>query len=153
MHASPPNDDWTRFAVAVFALNSMLVEAGEGIVAPLGQSSARWQVLGRAFAPTTVAHMARDIGHARQSVQRVADDLLRDGLLEYRPHPQDRHTQLAALTPRGREVLEAIYNRQLAWSRDVVARIGADQLRAAIVALTEVAESLGTASHTPGESQ
>ena len=52
-----------------------MIEAGEGIVETLGQSSARWQVLGRAFSSATVAGIAKDIGHARQSTQRVANAL------------------------------------------------------------------------------
>jgi DNA-binding MarR family transcriptional regulator len=151
MELQPPTDDWTRFAVAVFTLNSLLIRAGEVIVAPLGQSSARWQVLGRAFTHTTVPDIAREIGHARQSVQRVADDLVRDGLLEYTPHLHDRRTQLVGLTARGREVLETIYDHQLAWSRDIVAAIGASQLNTATKALTQIAETLGGGHTTEGE--
>src|SRR5271170_2441208 len=57
-----PEDAWTRFAMSVFKVNGIIIRAGEGITNPLGQSSARWQVLGRAYEPTTVAKMAQDIG-------------------------------------------------------------------------------------------
>ena len=148
MRPEPPTDDWTQFATAVFALNALLVEAGETIVAPLGQSSARWQVLGRAHHPTTVADMARDIGHARQSVQRIADVLVREGLLEFHPHDRDRRTQLVGLTPAGEQTLEAIYSRQLAWSDGVIAAIGPFQLAAATESLTSITAALGTAIST-----
>jgi DNA-binding MarR family transcriptional regulator len=141
-----PQDDWTRFATAVFALNGLLVSAGESIVAPVGQSSARWQVLGRAFNPTTVADMARDLGHARQSVQRITDDLVADGLVVYQPHDEDRRTKLASLTIQGEAVLEDIYARQLAWSRDIVAKIGAPRLKAATEALIHISRDLRAAS-------
>ncbi|THG28963.1 winged helix-turn-helix transcriptional regulator [Glaciibacter flavus] len=145
MRPDPPADDWTQFATAAFALNALLIEAGETIVAPMGQSSARWQVLGRAHHPTTVADMARDIGHARQSVQRIADVLVREGLLEFRPHDRDRRTQLVGLTPGGEQMLEAIYSRQLAWSDDVVVTIGPSRLAAATESLTSITEALRTA--------
>src|SRR5204862_6638816 len=59
----------------------------------------------RAFQPQTVAQMAAGMGHARQSVQRVADVLQREGLIAYRPHPTDRRTKLVELTPQGHKVL------------------------------------------------
>jgi DNA-binding MarR family transcriptional regulator len=108
----------------------------------MGESSARWQVLGRAFRPTTVADMARDLGHARQSVQRIADDLVADGLVKYQPHKEDRRTKLASLTVEGQAVLEAIYARQLAWSHDVVAQIGATRLNAVTQELVHMLKDL-----------
>ena len=58
--AVSPEDAWTRFAMSVFKVNGLIIRAGEGITNPIGQSSARWQVLGRAYEPTTVAKMAQD---------------------------------------------------------------------------------------------
>jgi DNA-binding MarR family transcriptional regulator len=129
----------------------LLVNVGESIVAPVGQSSARWQVVGRAFQPTTVAEMARDLGHARQSVQRITDDLVTDGLVVYLPHHQDRRTKLASLTDQGQAVLEAIYARQLAWSHDVVASIGLARLNAATEALVQISEDLHRATSVTTE--
>ena len=63
-----PEEIWTRFAMSVFRVNGILIRAGEGITRPIGQSSARWQVLGRAYRPQTVAALARDIGHARHAI-------------------------------------------------------------------------------------
>ena len=83
-------DAWTRFAMSVLKVNGLIIRAGEGITNPMGQSSARWQVLGRAHEPTTVAKMAQDIGHARQSVQRIADILAAEGLIAYENNPADR---------------------------------------------------------------
>ena len=81
-------DAWTKFAESIFRINALLIEAGETITAPLGQSSARWQVLGGlGYGSKTVAAMARDIGHARQSVQRVADALAAEGLVAFSDKP------------------------------------------------------------------
>src|SRR5580700_3592768 len=81
--------------MSVFKVNGLIIRAGEGITNPMGQSSARWQVLGRAYEPTTVAKMAQDIGHARQSVQRIADILAAEGLIAYEDNPADRRARLA----------------------------------------------------------
>lgn len=110
--AASPEDVWTRFAMSVFKVNGLIIAVGEGITNPIGQHSARWQVLGRACEPTTVAKMAQDIGHARQSVQRIADIQATEGLIAFRDNPTDRRARLVALTPAGTEVLTKIYRRQ-----------------------------------------
>ena len=99
------------------------MRVGEDITQAIGQSSARWQVLGRAYEPQTVANMARDIGHTRQSVQRVADVLAREGLVVYKDNPADRRAQLLELTPQGLEVLTAIYIRQQEWSQRIMTKL------------------------------
>jgi DNA-binding MarR family transcriptional regulator len=137
-----PEDAWSEFVLAVFDVNGLINEAGERISRPLGQSAARWHVLGRAFQPQTVAQMAAEMGHARQSVQRVADVLEREGLIVYRPHPMDRRTKLVELTPRGQEVLSEIYQRQVAWFAGIASRLSEDTLRELTTSLNEVARAL-----------
>jgi DNA-binding MarR family transcriptional regulator len=123
-----PEDAWTRFAMSVFKVNGLIIRAGEGIVNPIGQSSARWQVLGRAYEPTTVAKMAQDIGHARQSVQRIADTLAAEGLVSYEDNPADRRARFLKLTSNGEEVLATIYQRQVEWSLGIMTKLNSTQL-------------------------
>lgn len=139
--------------MSVFRLNGLLVEAGEGITGPLGETSARWQIIGRvAFESKTVAQLAREIGHARQSVQRVADQLADDGLITYRPHPNDGRTKLVEITTSGTSTLRQIYERQLAWSERVVAQLSTPQLERLVTGLDRisdvVAADLETDQHT-----
>jgi DNA-binding MarR family transcriptional regulator len=140
--AAGPDDDWSAFVMAVFDVNGMIIRAGEDIARPLGQSSARWQVLGRAFEPRTVAQMAAEVGHSRQSVQRIADGLEREGLVQYRAHPADRRTKLVQLTDEGRAVLDAIYRRQLEWSARVTASLDQGVLARATQELRTVERTL-----------
>jgi DNA-binding MarR family transcriptional regulator len=137
-----PDDVWTEFVVAVLRLNGLIMRAGEDIAGPIGQSSARWQVLARAFDAQTVAGMAQDMGHARQSVQRIADALVADGLVAYRDHPTDRRTKLVDLTPAGSRALRRIYERQLEWSQRIVTSIGAPALAHVTHALGDIGTSL-----------
>jgi DNA-binding MarR family transcriptional regulator len=139
-----PEDVWSRFALSIFKLNGLLIQAGESITQPIGQSSARWQVLGRVFEPQTVAEIAREIGHARQSVQRVADVLVEEGLIVYKPHPTDRRTKLLELTPQGQAVLSAIYQRQLEWSQQIMAKLDPVQLITIAQALEVIGQILKT---------
>lgn len=146
--AKKPDDAWSTFALSIFKLHGLIMQAGEGITRPIGQSSARWQVLGRAFEPQTVAKMARDMGHARQSVQRIADALVHEGLIVAKDHPTDRRTKLLHLTPAGLDVLTAIYNRQVEWSRQIMTQLSPEQLTMASKALQDIAQVLEADSST-----
>ena len=96
-------------------------------------------MLGRVHEPQTVANIAREIGHARQGVQRIADALVREGLIAYTDHPTDRRTKLLELTPDGLAVLTAIYTRQVEWSNRVLANLDPEQLHAIADALESIA--------------
>ena len=137
-----PNDAWSRFAVGVLKLNGLIMQAGEEISRPVGQTSARWQILGRAFEPQTVAKMARDMGHARQSVQRIADILAKEGFVAYVENPADQRARLVTLTPKGMEALTAIYMRQLAWSERIMTKLEPKQLEAAVEMLQDISKVL-----------
>jgi DNA-binding MarR family transcriptional regulator len=132
-------DAWTRFAENIFRLNGLLMQAGENITRPIGQSSARWQVLGGlGYGPKTVADIARHMGYARQSVQRVADILVTEGLVAQTEKPGDRRTFLLELTPAGQKVLGAIYERQVEWSNRITRTLSPEQLEALASALREI---------------
>ena len=78
------DDVFSDLIVMVFRLNGRLIEAGNRLVGDIGLTSAWWQVLGAlALSPTPlpVAHIARNMGLARQSVQRIADLLVEKGLV------------------------------------------------------------------------
>jgi DNA-binding MarR family transcriptional regulator len=141
-----PQDPWTQFALAVFQLNGLIIDAGERISRAGGQSSARWQVLGTVFEPRTVPDIARDLGISRQGVQRVADILETEGLLSKRPHPSDQRTTLLELTAAGREVMGAIYGRQVAWSNEILGGLNVEKLRLATTLMDEVAATLAAHS-------
>jgi DNA-binding MarR family transcriptional regulator len=136
-----PVDPLGRFSLSVFRINGLLLRSGDIVTRPLGQSSARWQVLGRAgYQPQTVAQMAREMGHARQSVQRIADVLAVEGLVAYKDNPADRRARLVELTPKGAEVLEAIYALDAEWSQQLMAKLDPQQLIEVAEALDRIAE-------------
>jgi DNA-binding MarR family transcriptional regulator len=137
--------------MSVFKVNGLIIRAGEGITSPLGQSSARWQVLGRAYEPTTVAKIAQDIGHARQSVQRIADILAAEGLVSYRDNPADRRTRLLELTPDGADVLRRIYQGQVEWSLRIMRRLDPSQLGRIANGLDGIAEVLESSLDSGGD--
>lgn len=102
----------------IFRANALLVASGDELVAPLGLTSARWQVLGTiAMAPTPqpVAHIARDMGLARQSVQRLVNELADAGLVDLRDNPHHKRAKLICLSEAGRRSSEAIHKLQRPW--------------------------------------
>lgn len=141
--AEVPDDPLSKFSLSVFAMNGLLMRSGERVTRPLGQSSARWQVLGRAgYQPQTVAQMAQDMGHARQSVQRIADVLAKEGLVAYIDNPADRRARLVELTPEGAAVLNAIYARDQEWSQTLLAKLDPEQLAEVADALDSIGQIL-----------
>jgi DNA-binding MarR family transcriptional regulator len=88
--------------VDVFRLNGLLIAVGDAMAEPSGQTTARWRVLAAiGDAPLTVAQIARAWWLTRQSVQRVADVLVKDGLAAYEANPSHRRAKLLRITPAG----------------------------------------------------
>lgn len=136
---TPAGDAFSALVVQVFRLNGLLAAAGDALAKPAGQTSARWQVLAAVEdAPATVAQIARAMGLARQSVQRVADVLEQDGLAAYEENPGHRRAKLLRLTSRGRSALHTIQAAQRAWADALGAEIGEADLRQASVVLARV---------------
>jgi DNA-binding MarR family transcriptional regulator len=133
----------TELILEVFRLNGRLVSAGDALTRPVGQTSARWQVLGSLDDDArTVADIGRRMGLARQSVQRTTDLLEAEGLVSYADNPAHRRAKLAGLTPRGRATLEAITTRQIEWANRIAARLAEDDLQHAISTLRHVRQGM-----------
>jgi DNA-binding MarR family transcriptional regulator len=121
---SPGAEAFTKLVIETFRLNGRLLEAGDGLCADLGLSSARWQVLGAIDEEKLpVAHIARNMGLTRQAVQRVAGELEREGFLAFSENPHHRRAKLASLTAKGRAALDEVTKRQIVWANKVVAGI------------------------------
>ena len=110
----------------LFKLNSQLLTAGDRLVAPLGLTSARWQILG-AIAngehPQPVAWLARNMGANRQNVQRIVNDLHKEGLVSYEANPHHQRAQLVVLTDKGREAFDAAMRLQAPWINSLSDRL------------------------------
>lgn len=115
---TPAGEALSDLMLDLLRLDSLLLTAGDRLVAPLGLTSARWQVLGAIVAAARaqpVAWLARDIGGNRQNVQRIINDLHRDGLVAFEVNPHHRRAQLVLLTDRGRRAFEAAMDLQAPW--------------------------------------
>jgi DNA-binding MarR family transcriptional regulator len=131
----------TDLILEVFRVNGNLLREGDRISRPAGQTSSRWQVLGAIEdGARPVAGIAREMGLTRQSVQRTADLLEREGLVEYGENPAHRRAKLVRLTPRGTKVLAGITRRQVEWTNRLAETMAAGErrLRAALAVLREL---------------
>jgi len=102
-------------------------------VADIALTSARWQVMGAiALSPLSlpVAHLARNMGLSRQSVQRLANEMEKDGLLMFAPNPHHERAKLVLLTRRGTEVYREAMARQSPWAAKLASGIEAKDLEA-----------------------
>ena len=115
-----PANAVTALILETFRLNGRLLAAGDALVGGLGLTSARWQVLGAiavAPVPLSVAQIARAMGLTRQAVQRLANDMERDGLLRFAVNPHHQRAKLVVMTSRGQAAYGAAMKRQAPWSQ------------------------------------
>ena len=115
---TPAGDALTGLILDLFRLNSRMLAAGDRLVAGLGLTSARWQILGaiaEADRPQPVAWLSRDLGANRQNVQRIVNDLHKEGLVVFEANPHHRRAQLVVLTDKGRQTFDAAMRLQGPW--------------------------------------
>ena len=127
-------DALTGLVLDLFRLNSLLLTAGDRLVAPLKLTSARWQILGAiAYAerPEPVAWLARGLGANRQNVQRIINDLHSEGLVAFEANPHHRRAQLIVLTDKGRQTFEAAMRLQVPWVNGLADRFSVKDIGAA----------------------
>ncbi len=111
-------DAVTDLMLKIFRVNNALLLVGDRLVADLGLTSARWQVLGTIHAAgraQPVAWLARDLGANRQNVQRIVNDLHAAGLVAFEANPHHQRAQLVVLTEAGRRVFDAAMALQAPW--------------------------------------
>ena len=142
---TPAGDAVTDFIMELFRVNGRLLAAGDKLVAGLGLTSARWQVLGSILAagrPQPVAWMARDMGANRQNVQRIVNDLEREGFVAFQPNPHHRRAQLVVLTDKGRQAYDAALSRQIPWVDDLAEGLAPDDIKTALNVMSALRNKL-----------
>jgi DNA-binding MarR family transcriptional regulator len=146
---TPAGDAFSGLVIRVFRLSGMLADEGDALARPAGQTAARWQVLAAIEdEPRPVADIARALGLARQSVQRVADALESGGFVRYADNPRHRRARLVVATATGRDALRRIQAEQRPWADAIGGRVGErdlERLNALLDRVTGVVESAARA--------
>jgi len=135
----------TSLILDLFRLNSLLVTAGDRLVAKLGLTSARWQILGVVAAserPQPVAWLARDMGANRQNVQRIINDLRKQGLVAFETNPHHRRAQLVVLTDKGKQTFDAAMRLQAPWINRLSEALSTKDIQAVKHVITTLRQKL-----------
>ena len=137
----------TELILETFRLNGRLLEAGDELVADLGLTSARWQVLGAIQAsqvPLSVAQIARNMGLSRQAVQRLANEMTQDGLLVFRDNPHHSRAKLAVMSEKGRKTFTAAMKLQRRWVAELARDAEPEEITVAAALLRKLRIRLET---------
>ena len=80
--------------------------AGDQLAIRYGQSTGKWGMMRslREGGPQSVSQIARSRPVARQGVQRMANELARDGLIEFVDNPTHQRAKLMKLTRKGEKI-------------------------------------------------
>jgi DNA-binding MarR family transcriptional regulator len=144
----------TDFVLETFRLNGRLLVSGDALVADLGLTSARWQVIGAIAlspVPLSVAQIARNMGLTRQAVQRMANEMAADGLLRFAPNPHHQRAKLVVLTAAGKSAFAAAMKRQGAWASDLGAGLDPRKIAAAAATLRSIRQRLDNGTENQGD--
>jgi DNA-binding MarR family transcriptional regulator len=125
-------DEAGRLIADVLEAAGEIRRLGDQIASAVDQTNARWQVLSVfSEGDWTVSRAARRLGVTRQSVQRVVDLLLEEGLLVAEANPDHARSPLIRLTPPGERTLATITAASDPWQARLGDRLTLDQLGAA----------------------
>ena len=143
MQRSRKSQVFTDIVLEVFKLSGLLITEGDKLTSALGLTSARWKVLGAlaySKVPMTVPQIAHTMGQTRQSVQRLADAMEKDGLLSYQNNPYHKKAKLVALSARGKEVFELLDQQQIPWADRNSAGISTADMQVALSVLRKMVQ-------------
>ena len=106
-----------------------------------GATRATWRVLlAAAGQGRTVPQLARRLGVKRQSVQRLADQLVESGRASYETNPDHRRSPLLTLTESGDAALKMLERELTDWETDLGAEheLELEELETALYVLRAV---------------
>ncbi len=128
-----------QFLLDMLQLDGALRSNAEEMTALHGQTPARWKVLTAAGCDVrTVPQIARRMGLTRQAVQRIANQLVDDGLATFVENPDHRGSPIVCLTAEGTAVDDSISDRHARWSNQVVRKLDERKMKVALEAIHDL---------------
>lgn len=110
----------------VTRLRGRLFSAGRYHSGTPALAGLHWLVLCAVVAapyPPTVARIGRSLGHPRQSIQRLASELDKLGLIRFEDNPDHKRARLLVATATGRELHQQQERKSLSWAEQISAGI------------------------------
>ncbi len=144
---TPASNALTDLIRAVLRMNATVQKSGTRLMLGTGITNARWQTLSELFAleqRVTVSELARHMGLTRQAVQRLADDMAGDGLVEFVENPGDGRAMHLLLTEAGRAKYHEALEREWQSTNAIAANFDEEQIASAVVLLEAITKKMQT---------
>lgn len=135
----------TEAFLEIFKLNGLLVSTGDLLIKELGITSARWKVLGALSnndTKMTVPDIARMMGQSRQAVQRLVNEMIKDGLLEHLDNPNHQRAKLLCLTDKGQDTFNKVMKIQIPWVNSIAQNIEEKDLNSIVKTIKNINSDL-----------
>jgi DNA-binding MarR family transcriptional regulator len=141
------NVEMQRLAADLFEVAGGMRRDGEAIARTAGQTQVRWQVLWiAASGQLTVPSIARRLGTSRQNVQRIAHEIVADGLATFESNPDHSRSPLLVLTRRGSATLDRLNQTARRRNLELTRELGDAQVRRLRALLDRLRRALQTPS-------
>lgn len=132
-------DALSDLMLVTFRAYGAFLAAGDRISATSGLTAARWQVLGSVMRQDkTVSQIAREMGLARQSVQRLANVLAEEGYTCFVHNPAHQRAKLVSATPEGRTAMYALSEGQHIWANGISEGLDTEELSRCVAMMRDV---------------
>ncbi len=133
------HEGFTQLVLSIFRLNGLLVTEGDNLSQPVGLTSARWKILGAVEkSPQTVSQIARTMGQTRQSVQRIANELVKLEIVTFESNPEHKTAKLIVRTAKGAALFALLSESLIPWGHDAVEGISEEELLITLKVITKL---------------
>lgn len=142
---TPEGEAMFEVVVETFAASFRLRAAGRKIGAVTARGGL-WGLL-RSLdveGPQTVPQLARSRPVARQHIQKLANEMAAEGLVEFVDNPAHRRSKLVRLTKKGAAAYDALTDRVRGLTEDLARGMNAGELKTTARVLRALRERLAT---------
>jgi len=130
-------------AVMLFHLNGRVMALGDDIAKPIGLTARRWQVLGAVQnQPLTVSAIGRRMGVSRQNVQRIANKLNDENLVNFIDNPDHLSAKLIATTEKGKAAINKLDKGHKLLAANLTEVLGKNQFKSVIDSMKTLKKAL-----------
>jgi DNA-binding MarR family transcriptional regulator len=142
---TPASNALTDLIRAVLRLNATAQKSGTRLMRGTGITNARWQTLSELFAlekRVTVSELARHMGLTRQAVQRLADDMVADGLVEFAENPGNARSMHLRPTTASKATYHEALEREWQWINAIAEDLDEAQITGAVALLEGITKKM-----------
>ncbi|QFT34225.1 MarR family protein [Labrenzia sp. THAF82] len=91
------------------------------------------------------------MGVHRQGVQRIVNELEKEGIVAFQPNPHHKRAHLVVLTSKGQALFEAAIALQVPWVNDLSKDLSLTDIATAQQVISQMTKHIEDTSNAPGE--